>query len=448
MALRKYISKIKRDGKTVNIGNREPMINGSSATEYLRNKTAGYYHTKNPITVKPGDTIIYTIRVYNEGYIDGYAKEITDYLPEGLEYIENSEINKNNNWEITKNEDGTLVVKTDKLKNELIPAVKGAQGILAYYTKISSGEKYVEPPFSKEVQIECKVKEDVQDSKLLVNVAEITNYGYNDEKGNYIEASKDGVDIDSEENNVFKKKDNIKNIDEYYENNVKPQYKKDKDNYKGNQDDDDFENILVERTPGTPEIHKGVKDILNQDSGYNGDEEHDWVINTSVPEEMSRFKKYIVTDTIDERLVFLGIEKVTVKIGNKQLVKDTDYKISYDEKTRKLKISFIEDEFIAGRSLQEESIIEIRFKTTFAKDEKGNIKALNQEIPNQATLIYDNGSEKEEEKKSEEPEVHTGAVAVYKYNEKTKIALEGAKFKIATSKENAEKGIFVKDANG
>ncbi len=448
MALRKYISKIKRDGKTVNIGNREPMINGSSATEYLRNKTAGYYHTKNPITVKPGDTIIYTIRVYNEGYIDGYAKEITDYLPEGLEYIENSEINKNNNWEITKNEDGTLVVKTDKLKNELIPAVKGAQGILAYYTKISSGEKYVEPPFSKEVQIECKVKEDVQDSKLLVNVAEITNYGYNDEKGNYIEASKDGVDIDSEENNVFKKKDNIKNIDEYYENNVKPQYKKDKDNYKGNQDDDDFENILVERTPGTPEIHKGVKDILNQDSGYNGDEEHDWVINTSVPEEMSRFKKYIVTDTIDERLVFLGIEKVTVKIGNKQLVKDTDYKISYDEKTRKLKISFIEDEFIAGRSLQEESIIEIRFKTTFAKDEKGNIKALNQEIPNQATLIYDNGSGKEEEKKSEEPEVHTGAVAVYKYNEKTKIALEGAKFKIATSKENAEKGIFVKDANG
>ena len=454
MALRKYISEVKRDGKTVEIADRTPVINASSASEYLKNKTAGYYHTKNPITVKPGDTVIYTLRVYNEGYIDGYAKEITDYLPAGLEYIEDSQINKDNGWTITKNEDGTATVKTDKLKGELIPPANGGQGFLSYYADIQVGKDVKEPSFSKEVTIECKVKEDMQDNKLLVNVAEITNYGYNDEQGNYIEAGKDGVDIDSEENNVFRKKDNIKNIDEYYENNVKPQDKENKDNYKGEQDDDDFERILVEPNdtpPGTPEIHKGVKDILNQDSGYNGDEEHDWVIQTSIPTGINKFKKYIVTDTIHENLVFdeeKGIEKVVVKIGDKQLEKDKDYQVTYNKETRELKISFIEGDFIAGQSLKEGSIIEIRFKTTFAKDEQGNIKALNQEIPNQATLIYDNGSGKEEEKKSEEPEVHTGAVAVYKYNEETKVALEGAKFKIATSKENAEKGIFVKDVNG
>ena len=454
MALRKYISEVKRDGKTVEIADRTPVINASSASEYLKNKTAGYYHTKNPITVKQGDTVIYTLRVYNEGYIDGYAKEITDYLPAGLEYIEDSQINKDNGWTITKNEDGTATVKTDKLKGELIPPANGGQGFLSYYADIQVGKDVKEPSFSKEVTIECKVKEDMQDNKLLVNVAEITNYGYNDEQGNYIEAGKDGVDIDSEENNVFRKKDNIKNIDEYYENNVKPQDKENKDNYKGEQDDDDFERILVEPNdtpPGTPEIHKGVKDILNQDSGYNGDEEHDWVIQTSIPTGINKFKKYIVTDTIHENLVFdeeKGIEKVIVKIGDKQLEKDKDFQVTYNKETRELKISFIEGDFIAGQSLEEGSIIEIRFKTTFAKDEQGNIKALNQEIPNQATLIYDNGSGKEEEKKSEEPEVHTGAVAVYKYNEETKVALEGAKFKIATSKENAEKGIFVKDVNG
>ena len=30
----------------------------------------------------------YTMRVYNEGNVAGYAKEITDYLPEQLEFIQ------------------------------------------------------------------------------------------------------------------------------------------------------------------------------------------------------------------------------------------------------------------------------------------------------------------------------------------------------------------------
>ena len=257
MALRKNISEVKRDGKTIEIEDRTPVINIRSASEYLSNKTAAYYHTKNPITVKPGDTVVYTLRVYNEGYIDGYAKQITDYLPAGLEYIEDSQINKDYGWTITKNEDGTTTVKTDKLKDTLIPAANGAEGFAKYCSQQALGNKG-EPEFSKSVQIECKVKEDVQDSKLLVNVAEITNYGYNDEQGNYIEANKENVDIDSEEDNVFKKKDNIKNIDEYYENNVKPQYKEDNNYYKGEQDDDDFENILVQ-----PDVNE-FKFVLNK----------------------------------------------------------------------------------------------------------------------------------------------------------------------------------------
>ena len=260
MALRKNISQVKRDGREVDIGvDRTPSINLQSAIEYSKNKTAAYYHTKNPITVKTGDTILYTIRVYNEGYINGYAKQITDYLPAGLEYIEDSEINKNNGWTITKNEDGTTTVKTDKLKDELILAADGSKGFAEHQLEQSKSEQKLEPSFSKAVQIECKVKEDVQDGKLLVNVAEITNYGYNDEQGNYIEANKDGVDIDSEEDNVFKNKDNIKNIDEYYENNIKPQYKEDNNFYKGVQDDDDFENIIVQ--PDEKEVVSGKYNI-------------------------------------------------------------------------------------------------------------------------------------------------------------------------------------------
>ena len=206
--------------------------------------------------------------------------------------------------------------------------------------------------------------------------------------------------------------------------------------------------ILIE-AENRPTIHKGVKDIQNQDSGYNGDEKHDWVIQTKVPVAIDKYGKYVVTDEIDERLVFCGYDDVTVKILNgKDLVKDTDYKVNYDEKTRILKISFIEDKFEAGKKFNPGDTLEIRFKTTFALDEEGNIIALDKSVPNQATLIYGNSSDEEKELKTEIVEVHTGKTGVYKYNKVTGVALEGAKFKIAKSEEDAKNGIFVKDAEG
>ena len=41
---------------------------------------------KAALTVEPGDYVLYTIRVYNEGDIDGYASKITDYLPKYLNF--------------------------------------------------------------------------------------------------------------------------------------------------------------------------------------------------------------------------------------------------------------------------------------------------------------------------------------------------------------------------
>ena len=206
--------------------------------------------------------------------------------------------------------------------------------------------------------------------------------------------------------------------------------------------------ILIE-AENRPTIHKGVKDIQNQDSGYNGDEKHDWVIQTKVPVAIDKYGKYVVTDEIDKRLVFCGYDDVTVKILNgKDLIKDTDYKVDYDEENRMLKISFIDGNFVKGKELTPGDTIEIRFKTTFALDEEGNIIALDKSVPNQAKLIYGNDSGEEKEIKTEIVEVHTGKTGVYKYNKETGIALEGAKFKIAKSEEDAKNGTFVKDAEG
>ena len=243
LALRKYITEVKRNETKVEIGeSRVPTINEKSVEEYKANKTAGYYHTKTPVNVKPGDNIIYTLRVYNEGNINGFAKEITDYLPAGLEFVTDSKINKENNWVATSNNDGTTTVKTDKLKDTTIKPANGENGLLEY---VKQKKKSEAPEFSAYVEIECKVKANMQDSKLLVNVAEITNYGYNNKNGDYVEANKENVDIDSEENNVFNKSEKVKNIDEYYKNIVEPQKADNNNYYKGMQDDDDFENVLV-----------------------------------------------------------------------------------------------------------------------------------------------------------------------------------------------------------
>ena len=49
--------------------------------------TGDYILNKEPVGVKKGDIVTYTFRIYNEGTIDGYAQEITEEIPEGLEFI-------------------------------------------------------------------------------------------------------------------------------------------------------------------------------------------------------------------------------------------------------------------------------------------------------------------------------------------------------------------------
>ena len=214
--------------------------------------------------------------------------------------------------------------------------------------------------------------------------------------------------------------------------------------------------IEAENIP-EPLIHKGVKTVENQDSGYYDNVEHNWVINTTVPVGINQFTKYYVTDKIDERLVF-STNSVSVKVvGGNKLTAGKEYKANYDTNTRILTVSFINDDFVGGKSLPENSKIEIRFKTTFAKDENGNIIALNQAVPNQAELKYSNSSE-EHTKKSEIPEVHTGGIKLYKYEDKNgnsqfdngELSLAGAKFKIALTEQDAlnKNFIKVKDKNG
>ena len=192
--------------------------------------TANYNMNKSLVNVNKDAIVTYKITVYNEGSIDGYAKEITDYLPSGLEFY-SSEVNGTDyKWNAVRNSDGTTTVKTNYLSDKCISSYK---------------KNYLSSNF---VELKCKVSTDKQ-NHVLTNVSEITDYGYL--VGNtYVQANKAEVDVDSVESNVNlnTNKESVSDIISMYEKRVndvgfeKEYIDKTKTNY---EDDDDFENIII-----------------------------------------------------------------------------------------------------------------------------------------------------------------------------------------------------------
>ena len=211
LALRKFIT-----GKNdTALTGREPQVDVTNLADGT-STTATYNHPKNPIDMQRGDIVIYTIRVYNEGSMDGYANEITDYLPEELEFLPDHEINQEYEWQVSS--DGRHVT-TDYLSKA--KETSSRQNLLKAFDGTTLDYK--------DVKIACKIKDTAEVGKKLTNLAEITES--KDSDGN------DVVDRDSETDNVEVP------TDEYL-----PNYKDDeidKDYVPGQEDDDDFEKVKV-----------------------------------------------------------------------------------------------------------------------------------------------------------------------------------------------------------
>ena len=203
LSLRKYIVSVNGIAQ-----NRTPSVNLNGLLDGTAS-TAIYNHKKNAIEVECGDTIVYQINVYNEGTIDAIVKEITDYLPQGLTFVQNSEINSKYGWQIS--EDGRQA-KTNILAD----------------TNLLALDIEDEAMTSAFVQIECKVDENLKAESVLTNVAEIT------------------ADNIKDRDSSVKSIDN-KNINDTFAGN--PSNKEDLSDsnyfYKGLEDDDDFEKVII-----------------------------------------------------------------------------------------------------------------------------------------------------------------------------------------------------------
>lgn len=208
LALRKYIVKV----GDKNITDRTPQISYNKA-----DKEINYKHRKDPVLLKAGDTVVYNITIYNEGNQKATATRVKDYLPEGLEFVKNSTINKKYGWIGSQN--GTYVV-TAYTKDFELEAFNETTGNLSSVT----------------LQVECRVKETVTKG-ILTNVAEIIDDNIDD-----IDSVPGSIDISKIDLPNYKGRTTNKTdlTDKNYF-------------YRGQEDDDDFEKVTVEE-PEIPEV--------------------------------------------------------------------------------------------------------------------------------------------------------------------------------------------------
>lgn len=289
LALRKFISAV--DGeKLTGENSREPKVD-TSLMDSGDSTTSEYNHTKKPIMVNKGGLVTYTIRVYNEGEINAYVSEITDYLPNYLIYLENNETNKKYGWKYDKttrevtttitaenNRAGDVVYK-DRENGKLLTSYKGTQNL-----------NYID------VQIVCKVDEKALGHGILTNLAQITEM--RDESGNKIEEDRDSKpDGDKNPNKDF----------EIPEDKDRPTYKNEESNkpyVPGQEDDDDFEKVLVR-----PDFDLALRKFI---TGVN-----DTAINNRVPEVSYKDGKITYNHTkVPVELETNNIVTYTIRVYN------------------------------------------------------------------------------------------------------------------------------------
>lgn len=77
---------------------------------------------EQPAPIQYGDIVTIQIRIKNNGLGSGYAKEVTSTIADGMEYIEDNEINKANGWKLDEKKVTTskYSYETD-INNELYP---------------------------------------------------------------------------------------------------------------------------------------------------------------------------------------------------------------------------------------------------------------------------------------------------------------------------------------
>lgn len=190
------------------VGLNDTEINDRQPSVVLDNEgKLQYNHKSEALTIGNGDLITYTIRVYNEGNIEGYVSEISDDIPKGLVFLPDNETNKEYEWKMydktgkeTEDINQAVQIRTNYLskensENNLIPAFDAESGVTE------------NNPSYKDVKVVFEIDETLIDktvdteARTIINTAEITEI--TDADGDEVE------DIDSTPDNGKLDEDDI-----------------------------------------------------------------------------------------------------------------------------------------------------------------------------------------------------------------------------------------------
>ncbi len=195
---------------------------------------------------------------------------------------------------------------------------------------------------------------------------------------------------------------------------------------------------------GFVKIEKDVITLGNDSASVDAYNPHPWIISTNIPEDIAGGKSFVISDTLDARLDYMGNMKVQVETADGVTViavleEGTDYILTLTD-VDSLSAGTPSDAFTVSltsggmteiaAAVGENSFDDYKLRVYFDAQINANAE-LAVQIPNEATLDYTNSLNFDYSSKSDKPVVYTGGVHVNKvdFNDAS-ITLSGAEFEV------------------
>lgn len=175
-----------------------------------------------------------------------------------------------------------------------------------------------------------------------------------------------------------------------------------------------------------------------------------WKVTSTIPADMETYKKYTITDTIDERLDFVLTDDTVTVDESLNLTKGTDYTVNYDTATRVLTVD------VTRSGCEKLGALEYKskdFSFTFTTQINANA-VVDEYIDNQAKLDYTNSYDLSGDKLTNKPKVRTGGINVLKVDNDTNQPMAGVEFTLRDADGNEvpvkkdSDGYYTADATG
>ena len=190
------------------------LIDGTYDRNGKKEHTATYNHPKDPLWVKNGSKVEYTIRVYNEGSEDGYAYEVSDDIPNGLVFEADDATNKAYGWvmyrEMTEGDENIAkedIIEYNGKKYVITTKAEEATMIRTRYlekTLIKAFDPETKTLSYADVKVVFTIKEpkDFDKDSVIINQAQITEDSGDDEDSTPNEWQDDTQATESTENST------------------------------------------------------------------------------------------------------------------------------------------------------------------------------------------------------------------------------------------------------